>query len=67
MEELSTSLNLVFVAVALFRLCVFRSIGLLYVLFKENRKLCVNFSKIKFIVLFSYNSYAFEKRFGSIN
>jgi len=31
------------------------------------RKVCVNFSKSKLIVLFTYKGYAFEKRFGSIN
>jgi len=31
------------------------------------RKLRVNFSKSKLMVLLSYKPYAFDKRFGSIN
>jgi len=66
-EELSNFTYLVLAAVALSRLCVFRSVSVRFIICFFQRKLCVNFSKSKLLVLFSYKPYAFEKRFGSIN
>ena len=67
MEELSNFTYLVLAAVAIFRLCVFRFVSVSFIVCFVQRKVCVNFSKSKLLVLFSYKPYAFEKRFGSIN
>ena len=53
-EELSTFTYLVFAGIALFRLCVFRSVSVIFIICFEERKIYVNFSKSKFIVLLSY-------------
>ena len=60
MEELRDFTYLVFAGIALFRLCVFRSVSVIFIICFEERKQYVNFSKIKFIVLLSYYSYTFE-------
>jgi len=59
----------VLAAVALFRLCVFRSVSVRFIICFFQIKVCVNFSKSKLLVfvLLSYKPYAFEKRIGSIN
>jgi len=36
-------------------------------MFFFQRKVCVNFSKSKLLVLLSYKPDTFEKRFGSVN
>ena len=59
MEELSNFTYLVLAAAALFRLCVFRSVSVRFIMFFQ-RKVCVNFSKSELIVLLSYKPYAFE-------
>ena len=66
MEELTNFTYLVFAAVALFRLCVFRSVSVMFITFSFKEK-CVNFSKSMLLLLVSYKPYAFAKRFGSIN
>jgi len=66
-EELSNFTYFVFAGIALCRLCVFRSIYKIFILCLEERKLHVNLSKSKYIILLSYYSYAFEQCFGSIN
>ena len=66
-EELSNFTYLVLAAVALFRLCMFRSVSVRFIICFFQRKVCVNFSKCELIELLSYKPYAFEKRFGSIN
>jgi len=55
-EELSNFTYLVFAGIALFRLCVFRSVSIIFIVCFEGRKLYVNFSKRKFIVSLSYYS-----------
>jgi len=49
-EELSNFTYLVFAGIALFRLCVFRSVSVICIICIEERKLYVNFSKSKFII-----------------
>ena len=46
MEELSNFTYLVLAAVALFRLCVFRSVSVRFIICFFQRKVCVNFSKV---------------------
>jgi len=66
-EEMNNFTYPVLAAVALFRLCVFRSVSVRFIVCFVQRKVSVNLSKSKLIVVFSYNPCAFEKRFGSIN
>jgi len=57
----------VFAGIALFRRRVFRSVSVIFIICFEERKLCVNLSKSRFIILLSYYPYAFEQCFRSIN
>ena len=66
-EELSNFNYLVFAGIALFRLCVFRSVSVIFIICFEERKLYVNLSKSRLIILLSYYPKAFEQCFGSIN
>ena len=59
-EELSNFTYLVFAGIALFRLRVFRSVSVIFIICFEERKLYVNFSKIKFIVLLSSSTQPFN-------
>jgi len=63
-EDLSNFTYLVFAGIASFRLCVFRSVSVIFIICFEEKKLYVNFSKSKFIVLLSYYLYVFEQCFG---
>jgi len=66
-EELSNFTYLVFAGIALLRLCMFRSVSVIFIICFEERKLYVNLLKSRFIILLSYYPYAFEQCFGSNN
>jgi len=48
-EELSNFTYLVFAGIALYSLCVFRSVSVIFIICFEERKLYVNFSKISLL------------------